>query len=127
MTKIRKLFKGFICLGIVTAQAQQPPLSLEDCVTLALEKNINIKQSQLDVQNAGIDQMDAFGNFLPSVNLTASHFWNNGLNQNITTGLLENLTTEFSSFQGNIGVDIFKGLQNINQYRRAQLNVLAKQ
>ena len=74
MTKIRKLFKGFICLGIVTAQAQQPPLSLEDCVTLAVEKNINIKQSQLDVQNAGIDQMDAFGNFLPSVNLTASHF-----------------------------------------------------
>lgn len=127
MTKIRKLFKGFICLGIVTAHAQQPALSLEDCITLALEKNINIKQSQLDVQNAGIDQMDAFGNFLPSVNLTASHFWNNGLNQNITTGLLENLTTEFSSFQGNIGVDIFKGLQNINQYRRAQLNILAQQ
>ena len=37
------------------------------------------------------------------------------------------MTTEFSSFQGNISVDIFKGLQNINQYRRAQLNILAQQ
>jgi len=94
---------------------------------MALEKNISIKQSELDVQNAGIDKLNAFGNFLPTVNLSASHFWNNGLNQNITTGLLENVTTEFSSFQGNVGVDIFKGLQNINQYRRAQLNLLAQQ
>ena len=94
---------------------------------MALEKNINIKQSELDVQNAGIDKLNAFGNFLPTVNLSASHFWNNGLNQNITTGLLENVTTEFSSFQGNVGVDIFKGLQNINQYLRAQLNLLAQQ
>ena len=94
---------------------------------MALEKNISIKQSELDVQNAGIDKLNAFGNFLPTVNLSASHFWNNGLNQNITTGLLENVTTEFSSFQGNVGVDIFKGLQNINQYLRAQLNLLAQQ
>ena len=94
---------------------------------MALEKNISIKQSELDVQNAGIDKLNAFGNFLPSVNLSASHFWNNGLNQNITTGLLENVTTEFSSFQGNVGIDIFNGLQNINQYRRAQLNLLAQQ
>ena len=94
---------------------------------MALEKNISIKQSELDVHNAGIDKLNAFGNFLPSVNLSASHFWNNGLNQNITTGLLENVTTEFSSFQGNVGIDIFNGLQNINQYRRAQLNLLAQQ
>ena len=94
---------------------------------MALEKNISIKQSELDVQNAGIDKLNAFGNFLPSVNLSASHFWNKGLNQNITTGLLENVTTEFSSFQGNVGIDIFNGLQNINQYRRAQLNLLAQQ
>jgi outer membrane protein len=124
---MRQLFTGLLLMGVFILHAQSEPLSLEDCVNMALEKNISIKQSELDVQNAGIDKLNAFGNFLPTVNLTASHFWNNGLNQNITTGLLENVTTEFSSFQGNVGVDIFKGLQNINQYRRAQLNLLAQQ
>ena len=127
MTRMRQLFTGILLMGVFILHAQSEPLSLEDCVNMALEKNISIKQSELDVQNAGIDKLNAFGNFLPTVNLTASHFWNNGLNQNITTGLLENVTTEFSSFQGNVGVDIFKGLQNINQYRRAQLNLLAQQ
>ena len=127
MTRMRQLFTGILLMGVFILHAQSEPLSLEDCVNMALEKNISIKQSELDVQNAGIDKLNAFGNFLPTVNLTASHFWNNGLNQNITTGLLENVTTEFSSFKGNVGVDIFKGLQNINQYRRAQLNLLAQQ
>lgn len=127
MTRMRQLFTGILLMGVFILHAQSEPLSLEDCVNMALEKNISIKQSELDVQNAGIDKLNAFGNFLPTVNLSASHFWNNGLNQNITTGLLENVTTEFSSFQGNVGLDIFKGLQNINQYRRAQLNLLAQQ
>jgi hypothetical protein len=30
----------------------------------------------------------AIGNFLPSLNANASHSWNIGLNQDITTGLL---------------------------------------
>lgn len=127
MTRMTRLFTSLVLTGVFTLNAQSEPLSLEDCVMMALEKNISIKQSELDVQNAGIDKLNAFGNFLPSVNLSASHFWNNGLNQNITTGLLENVTTEFSSFQGNVGIDIFNGLQNINQYRRAQLNLLAQQ
>ena len=127
MTRMTRLLTSLVLTGVFTLNAQSEPLSLEDCVMMALEKNISIKQSELDVQNAGIDKLNAFGNFLPSVNVSASHFWNNGLNQNITTGLLENVTTEFSSFQGNVGIDIFNGLQNINQYRRAQLNLLAQQ
>lgn len=127
MTRMTRLLTSLVLTGVFTLNAQSEPLSLEDCVTMALDKNISIKQTELDVQNAGIDKLNAFGNFLPSVNLSASHFWNNGLNQNITTGLLENVTTEFSSFQGNVGIDIFNGLQNINQYRRAQLNLLAQQ
>jgi outer membrane protein len=34
-----------------------------------------------------------------------------GLNQDITTGLLQNQTTQFTSV-GAVGVDIYRGLQN---------------
>jgi outer membrane protein len=92
-----------------------------------LDKNISIKQSELDIENAEIDKEDAFGSFLPRVNAQSQHIWNNGLSQNITNGLIENLTTQFSSFGGNIGVTLFNGKQNINQLSRANLNLIARQ
>jgi len=102
-------------------------LSLEECVEMAIEKNISIKQSILDIENAAVDKSSAIGNFLPIFNAQSQHSWNVGLNQNITTGLLENLTTQFTSVGANISVDVYNGLQNINQLHRANLNLLAKQ
>ncbi|MFN9115270.1 MAG: TolC family protein, partial [Bacteroidota bacterium] len=86
-----------------------------------------VKQTELDAQLAGIDKRTALGNFLPSVNGTANHSWNIGLNQNITTGLLENQTTQFTSAGINAGIDIYNGLQNQNRFRRAQLSILGAQ
>lgn len=101
--------------------------SLEECVKYALDHNISIRQSELDTQTAGIDKKDAYGSFMPSVSASASHSWNIGLNQDITTGLLENQTTQFTSAGANVGIDIYKGLQNVNNLRKAKLSLLASQ
>ena len=106
---------------------QGQTLTLQECVELALEKNITIKQSELDIANAELDKSNAFGNFLPNINAQTSHSWNIGLNQNITTGLLENLTTQFSSLGVNMGVDIYNGLQNVKRLHRANLAIIAQQ
>jgi outer membrane protein len=116
-----------------SVQAQNSPTpkqgnwTLQECVSYALENNISIKQSELDIEAADVDKKSAFGNFLPSVNGSASHSWNIGLNQNITTGLLENQTTQFTSAGLNVGVDIYKGLQNQNNLRKANLSRVASQ
>jgi len=106
---------------------QGQTLTLQECVELALEKNITIKQSELDIANAELDKSNAFGNFLPNINAQTSHSWNIGLNQNITTGLLENLTTQFSSLGVNMGVDVYNGLQNVKRLHRANLAIIAQQ
>jgi outer membrane protein len=111
-------------LGL-SAQAQTKQWTLEECVRYALENNITIKLSELDVKNAEIDKKDVFGNYLPTVNGSASHSWNIGLNQDVTTGLLRNQTTQYSSLGVSAGVDIYKGLQNQNSYRRAKLSIVA--
>lgn len=116
-----------ISLTTVFVSAQVKEYTLAECVAIALEKNINIKQSTLDLESADIDKADALGNFLPRVNAQSQHIWNNGLSQNITNGLIENLTTQFSSFGGNLGVTLFSGKQNINQLARANLNIIARQ
>ncbi|MFV8361956.1 TolC family protein [Flavobacterium sp. ZT3P35] len=112
----------FSCLIM---QAQSKKWTLQECVNYAIQNNISIKQSGLDTKTALIDKRGAFGNFLPSVNASASHSWNIGLNQDITTGLLQNQTTQFTSAGVNVGIDIYKGLQNQNTLRRANLSIVA--
>lgn len=111
----------------LSGQAQTKQWTLEECVRYALDNNITIKLSELDVKNAEIDKKGALGNYLPSVNGNASHSWNIGLNQDVTTGILRNQTTQYSSVGLNAGVDIYKGLQNQNAYRRAKLSIIASE
>ncbi|WP_427872186.1 TolC family protein [Flavobacterium sp. MMS24-S5] len=111
----------------LTGQAQSKQWTLEECVRYALENNITIKQSELDLKNAAIDKKAALGNYLPSVNGNASHSWNIGLNQDVTTGILRNQTTQYSSLGLSAGVDIYKGLQNQNTMRKAKLTIISSQ
>lgn len=111
----------------LTTFAQGKKWTLKECINHAIQNNISIKQTELDNQNTAIAKKDAIGNFLPSINASGSHSWNIGLNQNITTGLLENQTTQFTSANLNANVDIFKGLQNQNQLRKANLSLIASQ
>ena len=124
MNKVASLI---FCFLSFTINAQVKKYTLLECVNIALEKNIRIQQSEFDLEGANIDRGDAIGNFLPRINAQSQHIWNNGLSQNITNGLIENLTTQFSSFGGNLGVTLFSGKQNINQLARANLNIISRQ
>ena len=123
--KILKLSILLLFLSINT-QAQEV-WTLDKCVKRAIDKNISIKQSQADLESTSLSKTTAIANFLPSLNLGSSHSWNVGLNQNITTGILENMTTRSASMNANVGVDLFNGLQNIQQLYRANLSILASQ
>ena len=127
MRNIRFLSIVILSLCSVLAHSQTKRWTIEETVAYALENNIQIKQTALDTDLAAIDKKGAIGNFLPTINGSASHSWNVGLNQNITTGLLENQTTQFTSAGVNMGVSIYSGLQNQNRLRRAKLAMLAAQ
>jgi outer membrane protein len=124
---IRKRIVFLLSLVVFQLQAQEKKWTLQECVDYAIKNNISVQSSALDLQTAGIAKKDAIGNFLPNFNASASHSWNVGLNQNITTGLLENQTTQFTSAGLNMSVDLFKGLQNQNQLRRSNLSIIASQ
>lgn len=113
-------------LGII-ARAQTKKWTLKECVDYALKNNISIKQTELDEETTAIGKKAAIGNFLPTLNANASHSWNIGLNQNITTGLLENQTTQFTSAGLNSNITIYNGLQNQNKLRKANLSIIAAQ
>ncbi|NND61724.1 MAG: TolC family protein [Flavobacteriaceae bacterium] len=106
-------------------QAQTKKWTLKECVEHALENNISVKQSELDVELTEIAKSEALGNFLPSLNGSASNTWNTGLTQNIVTGILENQTSRNSSYSVTAGVTVFQGMRNIRTMQRAKLSQLS--
>jgi len=124
--KTRILTLTFLWLSSLTV-AQNNSWTLQDALEHALENNLQIKQAYLNILGAETNKRDAVGNFLPTLNLSAGHSWNIGLNQNITTGLFEDVTTEFTNASLNVGVDIYKGRQNVLQLMRSNLEILANQ
>ena len=126
--KIMKILKLNTLLLFLSLNSQAQEIwTLEKCVKHAIENNITIKQSKADLASTQQSKNTAIGNFLPSLNLGSSHSWNVGLNQNITTGILENMTTRSASVNANMGIDLFNGMQNIQQLYRSNLAILASQ
>ncbi len=111
----------------LSGHAQSKQWTLEECVRYALDNNITIKLSELDVKSAAIDKKGALGSYLPSVNGSASHSWNIGRNVNPITNIASTETTQYTQLGVSAGVDIYKGLQNQNIYRRTKLSIIASQ
>ena len=120
----KSIFILFVLIGMAS-QAQVKKWTLRECVDYALENNISIKQSELDIKTSEINKKDAFGNFLPTLNTSASHSWSIGLGQDPVTFDAVNATTKNLSGGISSGVDIYSGLRNINQLHRSNLGILA--
>ncbi|MEM0517818.1 MULTISPECIES: TolC family protein [Aequorivita] len=125
---MKKLIIPFFFLILsVSLHAQTKKWTLRECVNHALENNISVKQSELDLENSEIDKMEAIGNFLPSINGNASASKNTGLSLNPTNNQLENTTFGSASGSINVGLTLFDGLRNVRQLQRSKLSQLAAQ
>ncbi len=125
---MKKLFLAvFVLLYSLGSQAQEKKWTLQEAVAHALENNISIKQSELDVELAEIDRLDAIGNFIPSINAQASYANSTGLSINPTTNQFENI--RFTSFSGSAttALTLFDGLRNVRALQRAKLAMIASQ
>ena len=56
-----------LSLTTLILSGQTKAYTLEECVLLALDKNISIKQSEIEIESAAIDRADAIGGFLPRI------------------------------------------------------------
>ena len=111
-------------LGVFT-QAQNKKWTLLECVNYALENNISIDQSELDLDLADINKNQAISNFLPSLNANGSYGINTGANINPATNQFENTTFRSASGGINSGINIFSGLANWKTLQRSKINKIA--
>ncbi|WP_431132377.1 TolC family protein [Psychroserpens mesophilus] len=111
----------------VLVNAQNKKWTLIECVEHALQNNISVKQSELDLEATEADKLSAIGNFLPSFSAGAGVSENTGLSFNPVTNNAQ--TTTFLSVTGriNVGYTLFDGLRNFRTLQRAEISKLASQ
>lgn len=125
--KISKSLPYFIALsffltiiGIGTVAAQKV-WTLEECITYALENNIQIKQTRLQTETAQINLRQSKLDFAPSANANGSLGNSWGRAQSLS-GLYLNQTTMTNNFGLNSSVDLFNGLSKWNTLKKNQID-----
>lgn len=116
------LFVFFVALQV---SAQEKKWTLQECVNYAVQNNISVKSSELDLKTSNVEKMEAIGAFLPTLSGNASYSVNTGASINPVTNQFQNTTFKSFSAQANSGIALFNGLANWKTLQRAKLSKIA--
>ena len=113
--------------GGSTADAlnQDPIMGLQQCIDLALQNNIQVRQGQIQVQGSELQLRQSKFNQLPTVNGFISQGLSSGRNINPGTNAFVDQAVRSNNFQLSTSVPIFQGFQLKNQIAQNQTNVRA--
>lgn len=75
--KLRLTVVLFLFIGLYQTSHAQEEVSLEQVISLALEKNYDVRLSKVTAESAETDKDYAWGAFLPQVNAVGATVWNN--------------------------------------------------
>ncbi|WP_212899371.1 TolC family protein [Capnocytophaga cynodegmi] len=123
---MKNLLSIFVLISSFSMHSQKL-WTLEDCIEYALQNNISIKQSEIDLKTTDVDKLQAKGAFFPSFNGNVTYNLNEGKNINPVTNQYENAFFQSASGGVNMDVTVFAGLQNWRRLKLAELNKIASQ
>ncbi|WP_430400027.1 TolC family protein [Flavobacterium sp.] len=121
---LKKIIFFLLMIGFQLS-AQEKKWTLKECVDYAIENNISIKQSELDLKTSEVEKMEAIGGFLPTLSGNANYSMNTGASINPVTNQFQNQTFKSFSASANSGITIFNGLANWKTLQRSKLNKIA--
>lgn len=114
-------------LGFSSGFAQKKQWSLENCIAYAIEHNLQVKQQELNLEEAKITTNNAKGAFLPNLNGSIRNTWSNGLSENPNNGSIINQKNRVSRYGLSSEIPIYNGLRNYNNLQQAKLSEVATQ
>lgn len=114
------LYILFFFVGAFCTYGQEKKWTLDECISYAIDNNIQVKQIEISELNSEVNLELAKYNFLPTVNGSAGHTWTL-LDSPLGGG---EKTLQETNFGVNVGVDILGGLQKQNTLAKARLELL---
>ncbi len=101
-------------------------LTLDECLDIAMENNIQLKRTKNDAMIAKATDFQAIMNFLPSLNASANYRWNSGSGFDNSSGrfFTGDYQNSFPGLQANL--TLFNGLNNVNYKKSTAKNLEAQ-
>ncbi|KYG78820.1 TolC family protein [Roseivirga echinicomitans] len=119
---MKKLFYTlFFTVFLVTSLSAQRVLTLDECIQIALDNNLDIKRARNEAISARAGYTQSKFNFLPDLSAGASHRWSEGLSFDQTSGTRVNTTTLGGSASIGASVTIFGGFSKNLELSRSKL------
>lgn len=122
------MFRIFIVLVLfsvgMTAKGQEP-WSLQKCIDYALENNLQVKQSGLDVESAEISLFGSKMSNLPSLNGSLGVNTSTGRSIDPFTNTIIDRGINSQNVRLNASLQLFDGFQRYNSIKRDQFGELA--
>lgn len=107
----------------------QPTIAytLEDCINIAIENNLDIKVQELRAKSSGINFKENRYKILPSLNMNYNLGINNGRSIDPFTNSYINQELIFSNAGINLNATIFNGFKIKNEIKQSSLNLQASE
>ncbi|MDB5251296.1 MAG: hypothetical protein JWP27_465 [Flaviaesturariibacter sp.] len=124
---MNKLLCGAMALLLCLSVSAQEKWDLRRAVDYALANNISVKQADLQVRYAELNEKLARGAQLPNLNFGLNAGYNFGLNENPTTGTLQNVKNLSTTANLQSGATLFNWFSLKHNREAARINILAEQ
>lgn len=119
-SKLTFLAIGLAFFSVSFKTYAQKQWSLEECITYAIEKNLQVKRTELNLEISAENLKQSRYNVLPSVNANASNTYNFGQTIDPFTNSFATQTVRSNSFGVQATLNVFNGFQTINSIRSSK-------
>ncbi|BAO76522.1 outer membrane efflux protein [Winogradskyella sp. PG-2] len=111
-------------MGLVgyTQDLNQKSYSLEECISIALENNFDLKSADLRANSAKVNHQQSKANMLPSLNGSFNLGVNDGRSIDPFTNDFINQELTFSNMRLSLDMTIFNGFRLLNSAKQNRLN-----
>lgn len=108
--------------AIFSQSEQEKSYTLDECISIALENNLNLKSTELLANSADINLKQSKANLLPTLNGNYNIGVNNGRSIDPFTNLFINQELTFSNANLTLDVTVFNGFRLLNSVKQNNLN-----
>ncbi|AUP78489.1 TolC family protein [Flavivirga eckloniae] len=120
---------GFLVLtsGIGFSQDAKTILTLNDCIEIALNNNLDLKRSKLNAESSTVNYKQSRANILPNLNANYDLGLNDGRSIDPFTNDIINQQLTFSNAGLNLNATIFNGFRILNTIKQNRFNLQASE
>jgi outer membrane protein len=123
----KTLITTTVLFSFLAASSQEKEWTLEECITYALDHNIDIKKQVLAVENQKDVLLQKKLGMLPNLNAGATHGYNWGKTVDRYTNNFATTRVQSDNFYLGTQLNLFQGLQQVNSVSQNKFEWMASQ